>query len=397
MPVPYIIGITISGLFVFFILLKKSLQRSDYLLIAINGLLCAFLLLDWRVKEGITVQLFFLQTIVPYLIFPVYFIFVLDSMQETIHTRGRWFLFFLPFVFSILFFIADLFFLNSYTTDSLLKLYNNPPLSYLFIYKGHQIYFIVILVWLLKRLRQYDHVIKDRFSFTDPIQLDWLRNTTLVYLVVQAISMLVFLISNLNLLAINIEAAYSIVGICVVGSIFYVSFHGIRQYSIAQYYGKQNPVPSSDREGTSGNPIETEPAPASVPREKYKSSSLSAEEQTQIYQKLLALFAEQSPYLEAKLQLQEVAAMLQVTTHNLSQTLNALADKPFYDFVNEYRVRHLQKLLADPAQKHFTILALGMESGFNSKASMNRVFKQVTGLSPKEYQLQNLADKQPRR
>jgi AraC-like DNA-binding protein len=46
----------------------------------------------------------------------------------------------------------------------------------------------------------------------------------------------------------------------------------------------------------------------------------------------------------------------------------------------------MQKLLTDSGQTQFTILSLGFESGFNSKASLNRVFKEQTGLSPSEYQ-----------
>jgi len=44
----------------------------------------------------------------------------------------------------------------------------------------------------------------------------------------------------------------------------------------------------------------------------------------------------------------------------------------------------------DPTQKRYTILALGLESGFNSKASLNRVFKEATGISPSEYQKRHL-------
>ncbi|MEO0469784.1 MAG: helix-turn-helix domain-containing protein, partial [Bacteroidota bacterium] len=71
--------------------------------------------------------------------------------------------------------------------------------------------------------------------------------------------------------------------------------------------------------------------------------------------------------------------------------INTIGKKAFYDFVNQYRVGHFKLLLRDPNQQHLTILALGLESGFNSKASLNRIFKQHTGLSPREYQKAELA------
>ncbi|MEO1714801.1 MAG: helix-turn-helix domain-containing protein, partial [Bacteroidota bacterium] len=80
----------------------------------------------------------------------------------------------------------------------------------------------------------------------------------------------------------------------------------------------------------------------------------------------------------------------QVPVHVLSQVINQETNGPFYDFVNRYRVKHLQELLLDSQKGHLTILALGYESGFNSKASLNRIFKQHVGLTPSQYQKENL-------
>jgi AraC-like DNA-binding protein len=43
--------------------------------------------------------------------------------------------------------------------------------------------------------------------------------------------------------------------------------------------------------------------------------------------------------------------------------------------------------MEDPAEQHKTLLALALESGFNSKSSFNQVFKSLTGQSPSEYLL----------
>jgi YesN/AraC family two-component response regulator len=160
--------------------------------------------------------------------------------------------------------------------------------------------------------------------------------------------------------------------------IFYLSYHGIRQYSITEYYTNWQLEPVKEIH------VETDS------KEKYKASSLTGGEQESIYRELLKLFEDKAVYCEPKLQLQDVASALKVTPHALSQTINTLAAKPFYDFVNEYRVKNLQKLLQDPSKKRFTILALGMDSGFNSKASLNRVFREHIGLSPSEYQKRHL-------
>ncbi len=374
-------GIAVSLFFIFFILGKKNRKRADYLLILINLLMIIFLALDIAVRTHLSPLLFFFQSIAPYLLFPIYIFFAIDTVQE--NHNSRWILLFIPVLFSALFLITDLFIIHTYDTAALQKLYEAPPISYHIIYKGNQFLFLVALIWLIKRLHQYARNIKEQFSFIDPIQLSWLTQTSWAYLALTVVSILIFIISNFQWLPINIHSAYSIVSLGVVFAVFYISYHGILQYTVAEYYGK-----NATEEITFEEPVQTL---AALP-EKYKTSSLTLAEQEKILKNLLHLFERKKVFLETKLQLQEVADSLNVTTHNLSQTINAITGKPFYDFVNGYRVKHLQKLLADPAMKRFTILSLGMDSGFNSKATLNRIFKAETGLSPKEYQLRNLSE-----
>ena len=375
-------GIAVSALFIFFIFNKKRRIRADYLLVLINLLTISFLAIDLMVRIHLTPILFFLQTITPYFLFPLFLFFALDVLQEEGHQRGRWMLLFLPAMLSATYFFFELFIVHHYTTDALQSLYEEPLLIYHFFYKGNQIYFLIILVWILRKLRQHAARIKDNFSFTDPIRLEWLKNSTRLYLAITVVSLLIFLTSNFNLLNIDVKSAYSVVSVSVVLAVFYISFHGIRQYSIAEYYGTLNQAANR----SSVEEVEN----LEISQAKYKSSSLTLGEQQIIYQNLLQAFEKQKLYLEPKLQLQEVADILRVTGHALSQTINSIAGKPFYDFVNGYRVRHLEGLLKDRANKRLTILALSMDSGFNSKASLNRVFKEETGLSPKEYQVRNL-------
>jgi AraC-like DNA-binding protein len=367
MQVFVITGASVAAFFILFILSKKDRKGTDYLLVLINLLMIGFLVTDMLVRDELTVMRFFIQTLLPYYLFPVFLLFALETLQ--IKSQYRWLLIFLPAFITTAVVASDLFLIRDYDEPALSRLYNYPPVLYHILYKGNQVFFIFALFWLLRKLNAYAHEIKESFSFIEPIRLNWLTHFSWIYLGITFISLISFVISNLNFLPIDIKMAYTIVSICTILAIFYISFHGIRQYSIAEYYGSKLQAPE-----------------ASDQKEKYKSSYLTPEELQAIYQQLISLFENQALYLESKLQLQDVADALAVTPHALSQTINTLAGKPFYDFVNSYRVKHLQKLLEDPAQRKFTILAMGLESGFNSKASINRVFKQETGLSPSEYQ-----------
>jgi AraC-like DNA-binding protein len=105
-------------------------------------------------------------------------------------------------------------------------------------------------------------------------------------------------------------------------------------------------------------------------------------------QELLGLMEREKPFTKNDLTLQELAEPLDLSPHNLSEVINTQLGKNFYDFVNSYRVAEVQRRLADPASDNLTLLAIGIEAGFNSKSSFNAVFKKHTAMTPSEYREQ---------
>ena len=102
-------------------------------------------------------------------------------------------------------------------------------------------------------------------------------------------------------------------------------------------------------------------------------------------QQLLQLLEKEQLYLEPKLSLADLATRLDAPKNRVSKIINATQQRSFYDLVNGYRVEHLKQQLNNPENAQFTILALALNSGFNSKASLNRIFKNITGLTPRQY------------
>ncbi len=94
---------------------------------------------------------------------------------------------------------------------------------------------------------------------------------------------------------------------------------------------------------------------------------------------------EEKVFLNPDLTLAELSKELSIPTNQLSKVINAGFGKNFNDFVNGYRVEEVKNALSDPSFSHFSILGIAFECGFNSKATFNRVFKKVTGHSPTEY------------
>ncbi|SHJ11396.1 AraC-type DNA-binding protein [Hymenobacter daecheongensis DSM 21074] len=87
-----------------------------------------------------------------------------------------------------------------------------------------------------------------------------------------------------------------------------------------------------------------------------------------------------------ELTLDALAQHLSLTPNTVSQLLNAGLGQSFHDLVNGYRLAEVKRRLLTDDARRLTVLALALEAGFNSKTTFNRVFKEKTGVTPKEYQ-----------
>lgn len=103
-------------------------------------------------------------------------------------------------------------------------------------------------------------------------------------------------------------------------------------------------------------------------------------------QRVVAALEQEELFRNPELTLDSLALHLGLTPNAVSQLLNAGLGLSFYDVVNGYRLEEVKRRLLTPDARRLTVLALALEAGFNSKTTFNRVFKEKTGLTPKEYQ-----------
>lgn len=104
-----------------------------------------------------------------------------------------------------------------------------------------------------------------------------------------------------------------------------------------------------------------------------------------LVQQIVELMERQRLFLNPELTLSDLAQKTNLSPNTVSHCLNTGLGQSFNDFVNAYRVAEVKRRLADPDAERFTLLGIAYESGFNSKTTFNRIFKEATGLSPKEY------------
>jgi AraC-like DNA-binding protein len=91
------------------------------------------------------------------------------------------------------------------------------------------------------------------------------------------------------------------------------------------------------------------------------------------------------PWQDCELTLSDLAARLNSTPHKLSEVLNAQMGQTFYDFVNGYRVREVQRRIKAGEPRTRKMLALALDAGFASKSTFNQVFKKHTSHTPSDF------------
>lgn len=102
---------------------------------------------------------------------------------------------------------------------------------------------------------------------------------------------------------------------------------------------------------------------------------------------ILKLISEEKLYLDPEFSLEKLAQRLSMSQVAVSRVINSELNKNFRNLVNEYRIEEVKMRLTDSRASQFSLLGIAYECGFNSEASFYRIFKNMVGLSPKEYLL----------
>lgn len=103
------------------------------------------------------------------------------------------------------------------------------------------------------------------------------------------------------------------------------------------------------------------------------------------------------PYLDEELSLQKLSLLVNISTHRLSEVINQDLNTNFYRLINAYRVEEVKRKLKNPEFDKYSILGIAFESGFNSKSTFNKIFKEETGMTPSAFKKSGSAEKCPNR
>lgn len=125
-----------------------------------------------------------------------------------------------------------------------------------------------------------------------------------------------------------------------------------------------------------------------LPAQKYNKSALPKAVLGEYKEKLDYLINEEKIYLDNELTLELLAKKMKMPMHHLTQLFNVYLGENFNQYINRFRINYACELLSNNKDL-LSIEQIAFNSGFNSKVSFNRHFKNLLGYTPTEYAVKN--------
>ncbi len=295
---------------------------------------------------------------------PLLLLYVNYMTDKSYKIKAFFYINFLPFILYIISLVP--FFLSGF--DNQLKFVNsilsNKANLYNILFEvATNIYMIIYILFSYFKVKTYQWYIKDNYSLIDEINLNWLKLFLKGIIIVYLFFIIPFV---LMIFGFNMDIIVNLISAIVSFSIFVFSYISISKSKI--FTGIETQINYFSKNA------------------KYSTSPLTKDEINSHWNDILSIIKSEKLYLDKALSLNQLSEKAGLSRQYLSQIINQCTGGNFYDFINKYRVEEAKRLLTDPEYlKKFTILSAAFDSGFNSKATFNSIFKKVTGKTPSEY------------
>ena len=293
----------------------------------------------------------------PFIYAPLMYVYIRSLIDEKPKLRSYYIAYVLPviaiFVLAIVYRNKPILIFDQYLTNDP---YRGVRFSYaILLIISFFVYSILTFIILDKHKRK----IKDLYSFTSlKITLGWALFVSISFFVLY-IGLFVLGFTRVFVQNFNFDPL-------LIGNIILVFY----SFAFSIFGYQQDLIYPAE-------PVEVKP--------KYKRSGMKATAIKKLKEELLKLMENEKLYQDPELSILDVSGTLGVPRHHVTQVLNEDLGKNFYTFINEYRIEDAKQRLLDPKNDHLTVLAIGFDSGFNSKSSFNTLFKKNVGLTPTEF------------
>jgi AraC-like DNA-binding protein len=299
---------------------------------------------------GQNANLYFLPIFYSFAFGPLIYFYVKSLVNQSFIFQKRDYLHFIPVLFQAGLYIflttKDYSFKNWYWENV------HQWITYKIEFDGTFVSMLIYLILSICLLKNYQIYVADNFSETSQIRLNWLK-IILIILVILCVQWLIeIILRDFFNLYFNYDYSIQILGIMAL----VLAVGGIKQANLSQV--------NFEEEVTQKTQVQVD---------------------SQILNQIKSGMDIYKLYLNPTLTLSEFAKELKLNPKIVSQQINTGLSKSFNDFVNEYRVEEVKKRLNSPDLDRLTILGIAYESGFNSKTTFNRIFKDFTGVAPRDF------------
>ena len=212
------------------------------------------------------------------------------------------------------------------------------------------IYGLCYTVWASLAIPRYNRQLKERFSYTENINLSWLRAIFLSF---------VFIL--MLWIADSLYTGYTF-------EILYMTSSLVVWMFIAYYIYRHESVLDELCDGQ-----DTDLAPV---------ADVSETEMSEIGRRISILFDKDQIFLNPNLKVSDIATAIGTNRTYVSEYFNKEEECTFYDYVNRFRIEYACTLLEG---SDANIMKIAERSGFNSSQSFIRVFSKLKGISPTKY------------
>ncbi|MFD1161454.1 helix-turn-helix domain-containing protein [Hwangdonia seohaensis] len=224
---------------------------------------------------------------------------------------------------------------------------------------GGLILTIAILTYLIFKLKKFKKS-QNRLDFNIIHgDLNWLTITLIIFV---ALTLLWMVLAIDNIFFSNFSTSFYALWVSISATIYWLGYIGIYKFKVLE------------QRKTIRRSVNKTQQPIHLKSEK-----------NEYIQKLEDLFQKDKIYLNPNLTLDRVADTLNISTSHLSRIINTELGVGFTEYLNRFRVEEAKRLLNTPDFFNYTIIAIGLEAGFNSKSAFFNVFKKITGKTPHEY------------
>lgn len=263
------------------------------------------------------------------------------------------------------------------------------PLVFDVILVSSFVYGVVLLSWSLCEVPRFERALMEEFSYEKYINFNWLRGIIVSFFCI----LLLWIYDSVNPSCEN-DAIYLIGSLVVWAVACFFFYRQARVIGVVKAYGSADSqsvaapleaddealasvVASSDADIDTDTDTDLSDAPT---------DEQSVQQEAAFAERMHLLFERDHVYLNPRLRLTELAALLGTNRTYLSQYINQCCDTTFYDFVNDYRIHHAKLLLHSTDD---TLDTIATNSGFNSLSTFRRAFQQREGKSPIEFRASN--------